>query len=268
MNTTNPYTIVPEGELRCVWMDAGVVEFKLCDRELECESCKFHKQRTIHHAPETSEIYFSSPHPSSANSATTKDLFTHLVKSQFERLLLQQLPDDRGYHRNHFWIQKKPIGNKYVLGIDHAAADFFRPILSIVFAPVPAIVKQNDPVCWLVTTVGTIPVRSPLNATITSYNPLLTMQSGLLDSDSYKNGWLMELTAKARAKGLDEFVEHRAAQHQFERQLHNLECTCMDAFHHTHPDAGMTMNDGGVVVNSIQDVFGQTIYYNIISRLL
>lgn len=31
----------PQGVLPCVWMSAGLVSFKLCDREGECEGCPF-----------------------------------------------------------------------------------------------------------------------------------------------------------------------------------------------------------------------------------
>lgn len=34
-------TGTPEGVLPCVWMSAGLIAFKLCDREGECESCPF-----------------------------------------------------------------------------------------------------------------------------------------------------------------------------------------------------------------------------------
>lgn len=34
-------TGTPEGILPCVWMSAGLIAFKLCDREGECESCPF-----------------------------------------------------------------------------------------------------------------------------------------------------------------------------------------------------------------------------------
>jgi hypothetical protein len=33
--------VLPPGVLPCVWMSAGVVSFKLCDREGECEGCPF-----------------------------------------------------------------------------------------------------------------------------------------------------------------------------------------------------------------------------------
>jgi len=34
-------SVMPPGLLPCVWMSAGLVAFKLCDREGECESCPF-----------------------------------------------------------------------------------------------------------------------------------------------------------------------------------------------------------------------------------
>ena len=34
-------SVMPPGLLPCVWMSAGLVAFKLCDREGECEGCPF-----------------------------------------------------------------------------------------------------------------------------------------------------------------------------------------------------------------------------------
>ena len=30
-----------ETKKRCIWMDAGVVQFKLCDSDFDCPSCQF-----------------------------------------------------------------------------------------------------------------------------------------------------------------------------------------------------------------------------------
>ena len=35
------------GEKECVWMRAGVVNFKLCDREYNCAECHFDKAMKI-----------------------------------------------------------------------------------------------------------------------------------------------------------------------------------------------------------------------------
>jgi hypothetical protein len=41
MEKKSTQSVIPQGELRCVWMDAGVTGFKLCDQEFRCESCEF-----------------------------------------------------------------------------------------------------------------------------------------------------------------------------------------------------------------------------------
>jgi len=33
--------INPEGTSNCIWVDAGLVSYKLCDRDFECEDCQF-----------------------------------------------------------------------------------------------------------------------------------------------------------------------------------------------------------------------------------
>lgn len=35
--------VFPTGEKECVWMKAGVVNFKLCDHRDDCASCPFDK---------------------------------------------------------------------------------------------------------------------------------------------------------------------------------------------------------------------------------
>jgi hypothetical protein len=33
------YRLIPESKKKCVWMEAGLVSYKICDRNFECESC-------------------------------------------------------------------------------------------------------------------------------------------------------------------------------------------------------------------------------------
>ena len=35
-----------ESKKRCIWMDAGVVQFKLCDKDFDCRSCRFDRAMT------------------------------------------------------------------------------------------------------------------------------------------------------------------------------------------------------------------------------
>ncbi|MBT4365761.1 MAG: hypothetical protein HOD17_14875, partial [Desulfobacteraceae bacterium] len=33
--------IVPPGKKKCVWMEAGVVSYKLCDNNFDCTTCSY-----------------------------------------------------------------------------------------------------------------------------------------------------------------------------------------------------------------------------------
>jgi len=37
---------VIESKKSCIWMDAGVVQFKLCDSNFDCQSCGFDRAMT------------------------------------------------------------------------------------------------------------------------------------------------------------------------------------------------------------------------------
>lgn len=50
----------PAGVLPCVWMSAGLISFKLCDREGECESCPF--DRAMRGLPPLAEAPAPSRH--------------------------------------------------------------------------------------------------------------------------------------------------------------------------------------------------------------
>ncbi len=38
------FLVIPKGEHQCLWMMAGVVAYKLCEREYQCERCPLHME--------------------------------------------------------------------------------------------------------------------------------------------------------------------------------------------------------------------------------
>lgn len=35
------YPLIPEEEQKCVWMTTGLISYKLCDRDFQCDICPF-----------------------------------------------------------------------------------------------------------------------------------------------------------------------------------------------------------------------------------
>jgi hypothetical protein len=147
MEKQSTNSVIPEGELRCVWMDAGVAEFKLCDQELRCETCAFnmnvtHQDKEITHSHARQQEKYSDD----GRALTSDDIFNSVLKKRLDDLRALQIPQDRIYSRGQFWIQQYESGN-YRVGINHILANFLQPILSIVISKAPANIHRHDPFC-------------------------------------------------------------------------------------------------------------------------
>ena len=143
--TTN--SVIPDGELRCVWMDAGVTEFKLCDKQFCCDTCTYNMNVMQQHKHKDTPHFQDDSQPTTGGRTMTADsIFNSVLKKRLEALRNVSIPQDRIYNRGQFWIQQNAAGN-YHVGINHILANFFQPILSIVISNAPANIHRHDPFC-------------------------------------------------------------------------------------------------------------------------
>jgi glycine cleavage system H lipoate-binding protein len=258
------YSVIPQGELKCVWMDAGVTAFKLCNLELRCESCAFNKT-ILEKQQELTDAESASAPSEKEKALTAEALFKKTLKKQIEGLKNAEPPRDRLYNRSSFWIQETEAGT-YRLGINHILARFFQPILSLVVSKAPINIHRNDPFCWIILPGGAITLRSPVDATITRFNPALQQKPNMLSSASFSNGWLMELSAKS--KGINSFGSYTETKRHLEKSLHNIEYSFTQAFKHHNPSAGTTLFDGGTTVESLERIIDSKVYIEVVNRIL
>jgi glycine cleavage system H protein len=265
MKNQSTNTVIPEGELRCVWMDAGIAEFKLCDQEYRCEKCAFNMNVTQQNEQNNISNASQETQPSADSRVMTADaLFKDILKKRLDHLRTVHVPQDRTYCRGQFWIQQNETGN-YKVGINHILANFFQPILSIVISKAPANIHRHDPFCWIVLPGGAITLRSPIEATITRFNPSLQQKPNLLNAAPFDDGWIMEITAKS--KGLNSFTSATDSQRLVKRTLHNAEHIFKQTFQHLQPSAGITLFDGGISTGTIESILGPTIYREVVNRI-
>jgi glycine cleavage system H protein len=266
MKNQSTRSVIPSGELQCVWMEAGVSEFKLCDQEFRCESCEFNTTVTQQRLSNTQSSNQQHSHvPLGSRAMTADSYFSQTLKTNIENLRTASIPDNRMYSRSHFWIQQHESGG-YRIGIDHILANFFRPILSIVISKAPLAMHRHDPFCWIILPGGAITLRSPLDATISRFNPALHHKPNLLSTEPFDEGWIMEITTKP--KSLNTFTSPLNTQQHMERTLRNVEHVFTQAYRHLHPPTGTTLFDGGVGVDNIESILGSKIYLEVVNRIL
>jgi glycine cleavage system H lipoate-binding protein len=265
MKNQSTNSVIPEGELRCVWMDAGVTEFKLCDKELCCDTCTFNINVMQQSKEKAVPFIVEEPQTATNGRTMTADMFFNTVlKKRLDPLRNVSMPQDRIYNRGQFWIQQHTTGN-YRVGINHILANFFQPVLSIVISKAPANIHRHDPFCWIILPGGSITLRSPIDATITQFNPALKQVPSLLSADPFTDGWIMEITAKS--KGLNTFASSIDSQRLAKQMLHSVEQIFKQTFQRLQPTAGTTLFDGGVSLSSVESIFGPTVYREIVNRI-
>lgn len=265
MENQSPYSIIPDGELKCIWMDAGVTGFKLCDFQFQCETCEFNKSVTRLHAnPVMPQRDQKTQSISKKKTLTAEEIFKHTLRKNLENLSSVNLPKDRMYHRNHYWVHQNDE-NEYRIGIDHILANFFKPMLSIVYSKAPINIHKHDPFCWIILPGGALTLRSPFEATILRFNPALQHKPNLLNAEPFENGWIMDITAKN--KSFNGFTPSSNSNQHMERALQNIEHFFVQAYRHHHPSVGTTLFDGGTTLMNIESILGSKVYLEVVSRI-
>jgi hypothetical protein len=141
-NEGNP-GFLPEGAERCVWMAAGLVAYKLCDRAFECEACPFDAVMRGRAAEADATSGESVPVPLLA------------VPADF--------PADRRYHPAHTWACTAGP-DRLRIGLDAFAAGLASQTTSVVLPPPGSFLERGRAGSWLVDESGPIPLRMPVSA--------------------------------------------------------------------------------------------------------
>jgi len=228
------------GNLQCVWMAAGLVSYKLCDREYDCEHCPFDAAfRGVESGPESTE-----PKPRGAVASW-------------------DFPADRRYHASHSWLQV--LDQRSVrYGVDIFVARLLDHLTSVVLpAPRTRLFRERR-ACWLVDEWQPIPFRALLNATVSRVNTAVQHDSGLVSSSPYEDGWLLELSCDRDPARYANLLSVSDARERARVQLARLEKLGMaqDA------RVGATLADGGEPIADLRGVFGIRRYHRLCRQLL
>ncbi len=266
------HNIIPDGEHYCVWMDAGLVNFKLCDRNYECEQCPFDSvirsqsggKHTVTEPQCETKKRIAAQQVESSESIDA--IIRRSLDTNFQNISSTHLPERRFYFANHTWLL--PVDDKQcVIGIDHFLANVVTPIRSIATPQPPTHVQQNAPCAWLVRGTETLAVRAPITGEIIEVNPLLKNNAIRVNDDPYESGWLVKLSPKHPVESL---APHDAAQfqHVIKQDSEKLQTMFHTEFQRSRPRIGTSMYDGGTIIDNIEQIIGTKKFIEIINRLL
>lgn len=220
--------------LPCVWMSAGVLAFKLCDRDFECERCPLDLALGAARAPRA---------PERAPRARV------------------EFPNDRAYSAGHGWVL--PLGAARVrTGLDALAARLVERVHGLVLPAAGTHAKAGQPLVWLIDDHEAVPVSAPVDGVVLASNPSVRDDPGLALRDPYGAGWLVEL---ARDEGTStRLTDATLARHRAARDLWELRR--LAARHDS--SVGRTARDGGRPIRDLRRVLGARRYQRLLRRWL
>lgn len=245
--------------VHCIWMDAGVTGYKLCDRNLQCDQCPFDRRmRQLDSSAESSESDRGSSRGANTSSAAN-------VASLIDALGSPEFPDDRLYHDGHLWV--KPLEETIVaVGIDHIAASILGSLASVVLPSRQSRIIHRMPWCWLIHHEGTISLYSPIHGIVVDANTRLLDHPDSLVQDPYESGWLVHAQIEkpsSEKHTLQASTEYRL---RVRHKLSQLEMQVQQSLKRA-PMIGTTLHDGGRPAETLSALLGARSFFQITNAL-
>jgi glycine cleavage system H lipoate-binding protein len=244
-------------ENECIWMKAGVINYRLCDHAYDCNNCPFdtgmRKAMGMNEKDDSKKIaprwvhYLQEKYHGS--SRPCRHVLTGRVEApklctlnyechhcSFDQLLddmdLTGVPDAPGYqlvsgfrmangyyyHLGHNWLRFEH-GGRVRIGLDDFAVRVFGAPETIDLPPLGEVLQQHE-VGWAFGRFDHhAAVLAPASGTVLAVNHRVKEHPEVLRLDPYREGWLMILEPKAPKQNLKGLYFGEESQHWMEREI-------------------------------------------------
>jgi glycine cleavage system H protein len=219
-------------------MTAGLVRYKLCDRQFECEGCPLDTALT--------------------GSERSRD--------SRESQPVWSFPDDLLYGTAHLWVRK--IDDSSVrIGIDALAARLLVRVESVRLPRGGETLVPGGIACELTVNGGLIYLRSPVNGSVSRVNASLLRDASLLTRDPYDTGWLCEARMCA-TKECDSLFSAVEARRRVGYDLQHFRRRLVSYLFAETVGLGRTMADGGEPLTDLRQILGRESFLQLLQEIV
>ena len=229
----------------CVWMSAGLLSYKLCDRDFDCENCPLDGALSGHAVHTPGHVAVLSP-------------------SELTRFI----PEDRLYAPGHSWLQSLPAsdGLLFRFGVDAFAATIMGNCHSVSCYAVDDLPVPGQVLCEIDLGLSVLLLVVPIAGTLVKTNERLDHDPSQLITAPYGDGWIAELRALDLTQVRSLFTPQVAYErtrldlHRFRRQV------AMQLLADTE-EIGLCLGDGGELAD-LRRMLGGPTYMKLICEMI
>jgi len=233
------YPLIPQEERKCVWMTTGLISYKLCDRNFQCEFCPF--DLAIKNE-ECREGDFQEEEGDWAEGSPNGGSSARINGSVF-------------YHPDHCWVK---VENPEIvrMGLDDLLTGLIFNVKVVILPQAGSFARQGECFAHIIQEDYILPVISPLSGSVQTVNARLKKEPELIIADPRGDGWLVTIKPENLESDLKNLFFGRNALSWYQREEKEI-ITLTDPILKNNPQmVGPTMQDGGVRIGCLQDVLG------------
>ncbi len=247
-------------EDKCIWMKAGVVNFRLCDNAYDCYNCPFDlgmrkamglestaqtkkdspgwvqylreryhgSSRPCRHAlsgrinaPKICVLDYECYHCAYDQMLDEEDLARLIGEPKYKTVSGFKVAEGYYYHMGHSWVRFEH-GGLVRVGFDDFMVKLFGTIQELNLPPLGATLKQDE-VGWTFGRNGNkAAVLSPVTGTLLTTNYRALEHPQITNHDPYQSGWLFILEPDLPKKNLRRLYFDKESFQWIERESQKL----------------------------------------------
>ena len=227
--------------LKCVWMSGNLVEYKLCDRNFDCDNCEFYK------------AMINSSHHKVDNIKEGDAKVNRIINKIMDDLGKDELNKNYIYLNNNL-VVKNLFANTYYIGFSPVTNCLLDNCNSIEHFSKNEKVSKGESLVKLTGDWGNINISSPI-----SFNFLGRISGHEILHNSEKWFGLIDSSKEELANASLSEENYMKDVLEITKDLAQVEIN--------YPEVGTTMMDGGTEVRFLYQVIGKEKYIEILKKL-
>lgn len=243
-----------DAQNRCIWMTAGVVSFKLCPLNYDCEHCDFDKamRSQVRSRKMSSKIKRHRPE-TPAQSETLRRSSSDLKKTLlFFTFSVGELDQGLYLHPSHLWVRRIE-GQKWRVGVDKLLAYILPPPTKLELDDLNKDVFQDQVFGKILTQAGTVFLTVPISGRLVQKNSRLAQHPELVQQDPDGEGWLAMIEWFQKQSELEKCYSGLAGKRFLEEEAQHLKFLLKHRGIEVD-QIGNTLRDGGVDIKYLHQV--------------